>query len=167
MQRYLVPIVLWFTGVTLTETQGYEIGEIMVKSAQYGASAPWNGSDDNGGQAVIQIPRGWVVVGRPRDERRSKYGKASMNVAWIAAEGWYVSDAEVRSRFRQFYDSHGGYMQYQAKQMVDYETNRWLSARTEIRASHSTIRIHARARGNNNPFDQKGASIQGEAPGII
>jgi hypothetical protein len=149
-----------------------KIGEKQTLSAQYGSSANWNDTDTN--TTVIQIEPGWAIVSNGlRDARSSNYGRTSLNVSYVAANGHFASSSEMSSQFRSKIDQLIEFSQreglsaaqkeqaYKAIADLKEERQKWESARESISSSHSAVRIVTKATGSGNTIDRKGASIQG------
>jgi hypothetical protein len=136
-----------------------QLGSKVIKKVSYGASANWNETDER--EAVIQIPHGWMIV-NVKDNRTSNFGRTSMNVDQIQANGHFASNQEVNSAFKEMEEgmvNAGVYGTYGGK--ATQEKNRWSSARNQMQSSHSAIRIKVSAKGSGNALDRKGGSIQG------
>ncbi len=137
-----------------------EIGDSKwVKGPTYSAQANWNETDSNGG-TPWQIPDGWVVIDY-RDNRQSKYGRAGVNISYVQAGGRFVSSQEIGDSYNSLI--HAAYekdfRRYAGK--LREERDAFMRTSQLFESSHNTIVVTAKARGSQNTFDRRGASIKG------
>src|SRR5208283_557548 len=134
-----------------------QIGDQMwIDGQTYGASANWD-ENNTTPPTIWQLGDGYTVI-RYQDQRSTDYGRTSLNVSFVQANGTFASSTDINTMFDDAINLavKNGASDYSAS--LAQKKTTYQNIVSTYSANRNTVSVTASAEGSGDILNQTGAS---------